>query len=90
MKLVLVGLSHKTAPLTVRECLAPPPEAVGGELERCTALSGVREAFLVATCNRVEALAVLDNQADPNQVVRWLAADRGVPAAEIRAPPLRL
>ncbi|MCF8034277.1 MAG: glutamyl-tRNA reductase [Desulfarculaceae bacterium] len=78
MKLVLVGLSHKTAPLAVRECLAPPPEAVGGELERCAALPGVREAFLVSTCNRVEALAVLDDQADPGVVTGWLAADRGV------------
>ncbi|MCB2228844.1 MAG: glutamyl-tRNA reductase [Desulfarculaceae bacterium] len=87
MKLVLVGLSHKSAPLKVRECLAPPPEAVGGELERCAALPGVREAFLVSTCNRVEALAVMDEDADPGEVARWLAHGRGVAAEEI-APHL--
>ncbi len=83
MKLILVGLSHKSAPLTVRECLAPPPEAVGDQLQRCSALPGVREAFMVSTCNRVEVLTAVEDQDAGNRVTAWLADGRQVPAEEI-------
>jgi len=49
----LVGLSHRTAPVEVRERLAFP----GGDAERALAalrLDGVEEAVLLATCNRTE------------------------------------
>ncbi|MCF8096587.1 MAG: glutamyl-tRNA reductase [Desulfarculaceae bacterium] len=77
MKLQLIGLSHKTAPLEVRECLAPPPEAVPGELHRLVALPGVREAVMVSTCNRVEVLAATEDQADQAELIGWLCSGRG-------------
>src|SRR5215218_7247050 len=60
MAIVLTGLSHKTAPVEVRECLALSKEKVGEALERLVDGRVVREALIVSTCNRVEVLAVVD------------------------------
>lgn len=51
MELLCVGLSHKTAPLAVRERLALTPER---QAELLQTLARVGEAMLVSTCNRVE------------------------------------
>jgi glutamyl-tRNA reductase len=53
-ELHLVGLSHKSAPIEVRERVALADEALRGALEELKATDGVAEAFVVATCNRVE------------------------------------
>ncbi len=78
MKLYLVGLSHKTAPLEVRECLAPPPEALPETLRQCVALPGVREAVMVSTCNRVEVLAATEDTVGEGELSGWLCAGRGL------------
>lgn len=52
MELLCIGLSHRTAPLSVRERLALP-ESRQVELLRRLARAP-NEAFLVSTCNRVE------------------------------------
>src|SRR5215207_1249767 len=59
MAIVLTGLSHKTAPVEVRECLALSKEKVGEALGRLVDGRVVREALIVSTCNRVEVLAVV-------------------------------
>src|SRR5262245_46954040 len=51
---LLVGVSHKTAPVAVRERLAVEPDAVQAALAELTALAPVREAAMICTCNRVE------------------------------------
>ncbi len=55
MRIVLVGMNHRTAPLALREQLAvadPLPA-----LRKLVASEEVDEAVLVATCNRVEVVA---------------------------------
>lgn len=83
MKLVLAGLSHKTAPVEVRECLAPPAEALGGALADLLDADGVREALMVSTCNRVEALAALEDDAPAEGLVDWLCRGRSLDADRI-------
>ena len=73
MNLVLVGLNHKTAPVEVRECLAPPPEELDGRLAELLNLDGVREAVMLATCNRVEVLAAVDDVSAEDDIAAWLA-----------------
>lgn len=59
MKILLAGLSHRTAALEVRERFAvPDPAPLLGKL---VAADEVDEAFLVSTCNRVE-VAVLTRE----------------------------
>jgi len=77
VKLHLIGLSHKTAPLEVRECLAPPPETVPRELVRIVALPLVREALMVSTCNRVEVLAATEDDGGETELSAWLCGGRG-------------
>jgi glutamyl-tRNA reductase len=52
--IVIVGVSHKTAPLEVREALAFPKERVGDALARLRGPLGLPEAMILSTCNRVE------------------------------------
>jgi glutamyl-tRNA reductase len=60
MHIVVVGLSHKTAPVEIREKLAIPESRLGEALTRLCSYAGVREGLLLSTCNRVEVYAVVD------------------------------
>ncbi len=73
MNLVLVGLNHKTAPVEVRECLAPAPEDLGDRLAELLKLGGVREVVMLATCNRVEVLAAVEGGEVAGAIGAWLA-----------------
>ncbi len=55
--IVVVGLSHKSAPLEVRERLAIPRDGLPDLIERLRSLSCVGEAVVLSTCNRVEIYA---------------------------------
>jgi glutamyl-tRNA reductase len=50
----LVGLSHKSAPIEVRERVALTGEALKLALGELRGSDGVHEALVVSTCNRVE------------------------------------
>ncbi|MFK5927379.1 MAG: glutamyl-tRNA reductase [Desulfuromusa sp.] len=63
MNIVIVGLSHKTAPVEIREKVAFSPTAMEQPLQRVLALPSVSEAVIVSTCNRVE-LYVISRQSD--------------------------
>ncbi len=65
--LVIVGLSHRTAPVEVRERLAVAPENLQEELQEIAAAAAFDEALLISTCNRVELYAT---SMDPAQAVR--------------------
>ncbi|MEO5364462.1 MAG: glutamyl-tRNA reductase [Magnetococcus sp. DMHC-8] len=79
MKLIVVGLNHKTTPVALRERLAFADEELAPALTRLLNLEGMHEGLLVSTCNRVELYGVCT---DPDNGVatasQWLAASRGV------------
>lgn len=54
MNVVLVGLSHKTAPIQLRERVAAQVSDLGKTLRRLRALDDVKDACVIATCNRLE------------------------------------
>ena len=58
MNIIVVGLSHKTAPVEIREKVAFPPTAMEEPLKQMLALPAISEAVIVSTCNRVELYAV--------------------------------
>ncbi len=60
MHIIVVGLSHKTAPVEIREKLAVPESRLREALSRLCAYPGVREGLLLSTCNRVEVYAVVE------------------------------
>jgi len=58
MKMLVLGLSHKTAPVEIREKVAFSPTAMAEPLRQMLALDAVNEGIIVSTCNRVELYAV--------------------------------
>jgi len=81
MELLCLGLSHKTAPIGVRERLALPPEQQEQLLQQlCT---GRAEAMLLSTCNRVEFyVAAADIQRARTAVVDEISARAGSAATD--------
>jgi glutamyl-tRNA reductase len=57
MQLALVGLSHKTAPVEVRERLAFNTDALRLALSSLVQKENISEAMILSTCNRVEVVA---------------------------------
>jgi len=57
MNIVVVGLSHKTASVDIREKVAFMPTQMEKPLQAVIALPDITEAIIVSTCNRVEIYA---------------------------------
>ncbi len=61
MKLILLGMNHKTAPVELRERLSIACDDEGRTVREVTDIPQVREALYLSTCNRVEVLAKVDH-----------------------------
>jgi glutamyl-tRNA reductase len=57
MNIIVVGLSHKTAAVEIREKVAFAPTQMEKPLSAVLALPDITEAVIVSTCNRVEIYA---------------------------------
>jgi len=75
MEIVLIGLSHKTAPVEIREKLCIPQGNVGEYLGRLAAQPGFREGLILSTCNRLEVLTVEEWGEDGSARVKDLLAE---------------
>src|ERR1035438_3964949 len=75
MKLLVTGVSHKTAPVEVRECLAFREETLPAALADLKRREGVAEALILSTCNRVEVTVTTEDGADPRAIVDSFLAD---------------
>ncbi|HET8642327.1 MAG TPA: glutamyl-tRNA reductase [Pseudonocardiaceae bacterium] len=86
MNLLVVGVSHRTAPVGVLERVAVSGPALPEVLTRLLAQEYVREAVLLSTCNRVEVYAVVAGfHGGLNDVVAVLGAHSGLVPAELAA-----
>ncbi len=56
--ILVVGLSHRTAPVQVRERLAAGADALPAVLARLMTRAELAESMFLSTCNRVEVLAL--------------------------------
>jgi glutamyl-tRNA reductase len=89
VRLLVLGLNHRTAPVATREAFAVAAEAIPGLAARLLREVAVAEALVLSTCNRVEVWAV----ASPGEEVTFadaeaallhaLATERGLDAAEL-------
>lgn len=77
MELLVLGLSHKTAPVAIREKFALSEEAVPQAAERARTVPGCRETFLVSTCNRIELYAACENAAALEEALGTVMAEVG-------------
>jgi len=81
MKLLLTGISHKTAPVHLREKLAIPEASLPEALHELQNL-GASEALILSTCNRVEIAVTAPDHDEPSRVVNhflqeWKHAGKG-------------
>ena len=80
MSVLVVGISHKSAPVAVLERLARDGEGVSKLLTDVTAGDHVSEAAVVATCNRLEIYAEVDRfHGSVEEVSRLLVEPAGEP-----------
>jgi glutamyl-tRNA reductase len=64
MPIVVIGLSHHTSPVTVRERFAFADTTIPGALQTLRERGIVDEAVIVSTCNRVELYAATSQSSD--------------------------
>lgn len=64
MNLTLVGLSHKTAPVDIRERLTFPGNVQERALSALASYDEVYECLIISTCNRTEIYALTKAQVD--------------------------
>jgi glutamyl-tRNA reductase len=82
--IVLVGLSHRTSPLPVRESLAFAKDRLAEALQRMRQEGGVTEAMILSTCNRVELYGRHDEgEGIETRLEEFLCAFHGRPLSEI-------
>ena len=59
MHIAVVGLSHRTAPVEIRERLSIPEQTMEASLQQLRADDQVLEASILSTCNRLEIYTLL-------------------------------
>ncbi len=83
--LAVCGISHKTATLAEREPFHISRNELVPAIKQLRAMPGVQEAAIVATCNRLEIYAYLDEGMDTFILVRdFFRTLRGVDATDRR------
>ena len=84
MSVLVVGLSHKSAPVATLERAAVSGDTLTKLLRDVVQAEPVAEAFVVSTCNRVEVYADVDRfHAGVTAICELLARHCGVPPHEL-------
>ena len=88
-KIILIGASHKTAPVELREKLAFSQEQIETALEFIKQDSGIREGLVFSTCNRLEFLYIpengdLENKDRIDAVIQFISKLKQLPVAEFK------
>jgi glutamyl-tRNA reductase len=76
MQFALVGLSHKTAPVEIRERFAFNADALKSALASLVSREEITEAMILSTCNRVEVVA---ESADDQRIREFLCEFHNIP-----------
>ena len=85
MKITVVGLNHKAAPVDIREKIAFNVEQTAEAIKQLQKKFDGGEFVLLSTCNRTELYyAVDDDGASPDDLVQFLFDFHAVPLADFR------
>ena len=80
MQILCLGISHRSAPLEVRERFAVPDHELSAAVAQLARVPGVSEAVIVSTCNRVEYYVASE------EPLEGFAAVRDFIGARVNAP----
>ena len=86
----LLGATHKTASLDVREKLSLTSEAALGLQDQLAAIDGLREVTMLSTCNRGEFYCVASHSEVSQRVQKLFCEDRKVDDAQFNEIKLSL
>jgi len=81
MSILVIGVNHKTAPVSIREKVSFGPEHLPGALS--AAQQVVQEAIILSTCNRTEIYAANTGPQETGELAQWLATWHKLPAAQL-------
>ncbi len=82
MAIKILGVSHKTAPIAIRERVAVDPERLPAALHGLVRDGGASEALILSTCNRTEVYCNVDNQS-LRHPLDWLVRFNGVDPRDV-------
>ena len=84
MSVLVVGLSHKSAPVSLLERAAVTGDSLGKLLHDVARLPDIAETFVISTCNRVEIYAEVDRfHGGVAGMCDLLSRHSGIPATEL-------
>src|SRR5436305_12328329 len=78
-ELLAIGVSHKTAPVEIRERLALPEARAAEFLRDLRGAGDIHEAVAISTCNRTELYLVVGDPVEPeSRALAMLASQAGI------------
>jgi glutamyl-tRNA reductase len=83
MRLFAVGLSHRTAPVELRECVDFSRSGVESALSALAGRGVARELVILSTCNRAEIYAAGDSDGTADTIGRFFSEYHGLSEADI-------
>ena len=84
MHIVVVGLSHRTAPVEVREKLSIPDQVISESLSSLKNYSEILEVSILSTCNRLEIYALVrDKNIGISSIKEFISEYSRVPFKEL-------
>jgi glutamyl-tRNA reductase len=84
MSVLLIGLNHNSAAVSVRERVAFGPDQLSDAVQQLASLQD-SEASILSTCNRTELLLARDSESplEAEAVIQWLHEYHQLPAGEL-------
>jgi glutamyl-tRNA reductase len=85
MNIAVVGLSHKTAPVEVREKLSIPEPQIESAIAQLASYPHIDEVAILSTCNRLE-IYIVTSEADQGirEITQFLAEYSKLPVLSLR------
>lgn len=85
MNIVVVGLSHKTASVEVREKLSIPEAQIEDAIAKLTSYPHIEEIAIISTCNRLEIYGVAtETEQGVKEISQFLAEKAQMPLSQLR------
>ncbi len=83
MNILVVGLSHKTAPIDIREKITFPADGIDTPLRKIMNLPACSESMILSTCNRAEIyVAVKDPDKAAGHIKSFISEYKSLPLSK--------
>ncbi len=85
MFIAVVGLSHRTAPVEIREQLSIPEAEMETAITQLKGCAHIQEAAILSTCNRLEVYVVTPEiESGIRETIQFLSESKQIPHTQLR------